>query len=295
MPYGEPLIDYIINGAQRRRLDPAAVLAVASQEGGFYGGSDSIGDHGTSFGPWQLHVGGALPDEVWARGATYAQAWAWSTTGIDYALGIIASVAAGLSGLASITNIVTRFERPLDIPAEIAGAWAVYGTYQQRVASGSGGIGDPGEIPGTLPGSPPPAERPGGDPVGGTPPLTNPAASAQDVSFLGDTAHFFKSYLNATVLPLSLFDILRGNNPWGFATDWLSVVKDFAHAILWLLSPRNILRMVEFIFGAWLIVGALALFAVELAKRDTVGGRAARAVTRKGPIGKARAAIAATK
>jgi hypothetical protein len=47
--------------ARARGLDPAAVLSIASVEGGFNG---AVGDHGTSFGPFQLHKGGALPSGI---------------------------------------------------------------------------------------------------------------------------------------------------------------------------------------------------------------------------------------
>jgi hypothetical protein len=111
-------LQQISAGAQLRNLDPRAVLAVASQEG--LGGG--IGDNGSSFGPWQLHIGGALPKSVAAKGAQYAQAWAWSPPGINYALDQIAKVAGGLTGDAAIQAIVSHFERPLKPGSEIAGA-----------------------------------------------------------------------------------------------------------------------------------------------------------------------------
>jgi hypothetical protein len=117
-------ISYIIQGARRRGLDPNAVLAVAKQEG--LGGG--IGDYGTSFGPWQLHIGGALPHEVGARGAGYAQRWAWSPAGINYALDQMAHVARGQRGRAAVTSIVSRFERPAAPGREIAGALGAYGS-----------------------------------------------------------------------------------------------------------------------------------------------------------------------
>jgi hypothetical protein len=40
-------------------VDPRAALAVAMGEGGLRWGA--VGDNGTSYGPFQLHVGGALP------------------------------------------------------------------------------------------------------------------------------------------------------------------------------------------------------------------------------------------
>lgn len=114
------VIDYVRQVAPAKGLDPSAVLAVASQEG--LGGG--IGDSGTSFGPWQLHQGGALPDSVGNLGSDAAQAWAWSQDGINYALDQMVSVAKGLTGTQAVTAIVTRFERPANPQAEIQGALA---------------------------------------------------------------------------------------------------------------------------------------------------------------------------
>jgi hypothetical protein len=108
--------------SQHPGLDPQAVLAVAKQEG--LGGG--IGDNGTSFGPFQLHYGGAYPS--WApQGQQASQQWAWSPEGIKYALNQIAPVARGLKGQQAISNIVTRFERPADPSSEIAKAVGAYG------------------------------------------------------------------------------------------------------------------------------------------------------------------------
>jgi len=111
----------------RAKLDPNAVLAVARQEG--LGGG--IGDQGTSFGPWQLHIGGAFPSGVTGD----KQAWAWSPAGIDYALRHIATVAGGQTGAQAVSSIVSRFERPANIPREIAGALGALGL---PVSSASG-------------------------------------------------------------------------------------------------------------------------------------------------------------
>ena len=103
-------------------LDPRAVLAVASQEG--LGGG--VGDNGTSFGPWQLHQGGAYPSFA-PQDAAGAQAWAWSPQGINYALGRINQVAGGLKGQQAVQSIVQNFERPANPSGEIAGAEQAYG------------------------------------------------------------------------------------------------------------------------------------------------------------------------
>ena len=105
------IVNQILQGARARGLDPNAVLAVARVEG--LGGG--VGDQGTSFGPFQLHAGGALP-----RGISNPRAWAESQAGINYALDQIARVAGGKRGRAAIAHIVSRFERPSDIPSSIA-------------------------------------------------------------------------------------------------------------------------------------------------------------------------------
>jgi hypothetical protein len=101
--------------APKYGLDTRAVLAVAGVEG--LGGG--VGDSGTSFGPFQLHVGGALP-----KGKS--RAWAESPAGIEYALQKIATVARGLTGQAAIKAIVTRFERPAAPGAEVSKAQSRY-------------------------------------------------------------------------------------------------------------------------------------------------------------------------
>lgn len=115
--------------ARARGLDPKAVLAIASVEGGFNG---SIGDHGTSFGPFQMHEGGALPS-----GIGNPQQWANSRAGISYALDRIAQVAGGLRGQAAVQAISSRFERPANVPAEISKAMSRYGG---AVPAGGGAI-----------------------------------------------------------------------------------------------------------------------------------------------------------
>jgi hypothetical protein len=103
--------------ARRYGVDPRAALAIASVEGGFHG---SVGDQGTSFGPFQLHEGGALPH---GRGAQ----WANSQAGINYAMQHIAGVSRGLRGRQAVSAISSRFERPANVPGEIAKAMSRYG------------------------------------------------------------------------------------------------------------------------------------------------------------------------
>lgn len=122
----------IQQGSRRFNLDPRAVAAVSIMEGG--GRFGAVGDNGTSFGPWQLHVGGALPR---GKGAQFAN----SRQGVMYALRHMAQAgAAGKSGQAAINAIVRNFERPADPGSEVAGAWSHY----RGLAPGGGGPGPSG-------------------------------------------------------------------------------------------------------------------------------------------------------
>ena len=123
--WGSHLVRHIISGSQEEGVEPEAVLAVASVEGGFLG---RVGDQGTSFGPWQLHIGGAMPS---GKGGS----WANGTAGVDYALQRIGDVAQGMRGEQAIRSIVTRFERPADPETEIERATA---RYRAIKASGNG-------------------------------------------------------------------------------------------------------------------------------------------------------------
>jgi hypothetical protein len=118
---GQALKNYLVRWSKKNGLDPKAVLAVVQSEGGFYG---AVGDHGTSFGPFQLHQGGALPKGL--SGAR-ARAWAQSEAGLNYALRQVASVAAGKQGYEAVSSIVNGFEHPADPAAEIQRAMGYYG------------------------------------------------------------------------------------------------------------------------------------------------------------------------
>jgi hypothetical protein len=122
------LISYVHRRAPDFHIDPAAALAVASREG-MNGG---IGDNGTSFGPWQLHIGGALPVSYASFGpnSSRTQEWAWSPAGVDYALKMMANLgAAGKTGADAIHAIVYNFERPFDPASEAAAALAAYDSF----------------------------------------------------------------------------------------------------------------------------------------------------------------------
>jgi cell wall-associated NlpC family hydrolase len=122
-------------------MDPEAVVAIASVEGqrALHGGV-SVGDHGTSFGPFQLHAGGALPK---GKGS----AWAHSPAGIEYAVSHMAPYAKGLHGQKAVAAISSRFERPADVPGEISKAMGFYGH------GGGGGSTPAGALPAAPGGS----------------------------------------------------------------------------------------------------------------------------------------------
>jgi len=122
--------------ALRFGLDPSAVLAVAGGEGGFENRAGDVGDGGTSFGPFQLHEGGALPRRF-AGNPGAADSWAWSDPGVDYALGRMAGAGAnGLRGAAAIDAIVRRFERPKDPDTSVRNALARLGVEGEGLVEG---------------------------------------------------------------------------------------------------------------------------------------------------------------
>jgi len=143
-----PSVEQLIRRyARKHKLDPAAVLSVAQGEGGLKWGA--VGDQGTSFGPFQLHVGGALPK---GRGAS----WANSEAGLDYALRQMAGAgAAGLQGRAAVDAIVRRFERPADPDTSVQRALARLGQH-----SGGAPRSAPAGAPPGSPLEPPAAEEP---------------------------------------------------------------------------------------------------------------------------------------
>lgn len=147
-----PLAQLVLSRIQAKfpNLDPKAVLAVGSMEGL----SGRIGDGGHAFGfSQENNAGGVLTGRF--PGATPAQleAWANSPAGIDDALSRMSSVAGGLKGQAAINAIVSRYERPANIPGEIAGASAAYGG-QPSLASESIGAPSAGALTGaSMPGA----------------------------------------------------------------------------------------------------------------------------------------------
>jgi hypothetical protein len=129
------VINYVHQRAADYGLDPAAVLAVANQEGlntapGSHwqlGGESNI-----SFGPPSWYGNGAGSAILQQHGPN-AAAWSWTPPGIEYWLGQVAQAAKGLTGNQAISAIVNNFERPReDLAAgEIKKAQQAYANFQQ--------------------------------------------------------------------------------------------------------------------------------------------------------------------
>lgn len=120
---------WIYADAPKYGIDPAAANAISL--GVEWPGRGGAGDDGTSFGPFQLHVGGALP-----RGR--GRKWAESRAGVNYALRTMAkSGARGLRGQRAIEVIARNFEKPADVAGEIGKATLFYhGTEKHRRPNG---------------------------------------------------------------------------------------------------------------------------------------------------------------
>ena len=148
MPYSfDPQVrDAIVRIARNHGVDPVAALAVAMGEGGIRFGA--VGDNNTSWGPFQLHRGGALPADKDA-------AWANSIPGIRYAIRTMANAGAkGLEGLDAINAIVRQFERPAAPDASVQNAWKRYQdpAFRQTLMDAVGPLpGQQPQMPGTQP------------------------------------------------------------------------------------------------------------------------------------------------
>ncbi len=119
-------VQVIVRHAHRFGLDPAAVVAYMLEESG--GRWNALGDHGTSFGPFQMHRGGAL--------GSHSGAWAESPAGLIAGMRMMAQGGArGLRGEAAVRAIYVGFGKgtPRAIPKGIA----QYGTASGLVGGAS--------------------------------------------------------------------------------------------------------------------------------------------------------------
>jgi hypothetical protein len=112
--------------APRLGLDPRAVRTVARGEGGLEWGR--TGDGGHAFGPFQMNdAGGVLTGRF---GSSQARsAFANSEAGMVEAMRAMAKAGArGQSGMEAVSTIISKYERPADIPGSIARARKNFGT-----------------------------------------------------------------------------------------------------------------------------------------------------------------------
>lgn len=185
---GGELVNQIISSAQRYGIDPKVALAVAPHEGGltatgygdWSGGKPGVGVP-TSFGPFALHHGGALPQWVWDKGTVFANRWANSAEGIDYAMKLAAPFVKGLTGADAVVAWVggpgRGFERPGAkwVAGEVSRSLETYRQLQ------------PISLPSTQPVAPP--SLPGGPqtltPVPTAPPAAPPSPILQGPLYHG--------------------------------------------------------------------------------------------------------------
>jgi len=232
------VVAYVGANAGRFGLDPAAVLAVANQEGlnTTPGSTWGLANEGGSFnfGPpswnsgWPGNPAAGTPI-VQAHGSE-AASWAWTPAGLDYWLQKVSEAgASGMTSYAAIRQIVTGFERPRAdlVQGEINKALRDYPSFQQQLLAGPGGNpivpvpGTPGGI--TLPPFPVPGQTgPGQLPIPSNPQKPAPAPKG--------TAKF----------SLHLFDLPTGpvnfTLPWDFSGILLFLAAIFAiiiGALLW--------------------------------------------------------------
>jgi len=125
--------------APRLGLDPAAVVAYALTQGGVKWGA--VGDNGSSFGPFQAHIGGAAG----RRSPQQASQWANSPQGLTEMMGMMARAGAtGRKGPDAAAYIVgPSFGRGANPPRDMANARAQYTRALQLVGGAPTGAGSP--------------------------------------------------------------------------------------------------------------------------------------------------------
>lgn len=121
------IIDY---WAPRLGLDDRAVEVVAGGEGGLKWGA--VGDGGYAHGPFQQNAAGGVLTNRWkTQGREAAIRYANSEAGMVEAMRAMANAGArGQSGLAAVSTIISKYERPKDIPGSIEKArnrWKEWG------------------------------------------------------------------------------------------------------------------------------------------------------------------------
>lgn len=147
-PGSPSAIAYLNQLLAQRGVDVKAADAVFGREGA----SGGIGDGGHAFGPGQFNdAGGVWTGRYQGMSPQQKNQVAWSPQGLQELAARVASVSAGQHGGAAIQNIVTRFERPANPGAEIAGAMGAYGLPVQPGSSTQSGGGAAGAVASSLP------------------------------------------------------------------------------------------------------------------------------------------------
>lgn len=126
------IIDY---WAPRLGLDDRAVEVVAGGEGGLKWGT--VGDGGYAHGPFQQNAAGGVLTRRWrTQGREKAIAYANSEAGMVEAMRAMAAAGArGQTGLQAVSTIISKYERPKDIPGSIEKArarWKAWGYNNQN-------------------------------------------------------------------------------------------------------------------------------------------------------------------
>lgn len=123
-PGSRTALNYLNQLLAQKGVDVGAANAVFGQEGA----SGGIGDSGHAFGPGQFNdAGGVWTGRFPGMSPEQKNQQAWSPQGLAELAGRVGSVASGLHGPAAVSNIVSRFERPANIPGEISRALASLG------------------------------------------------------------------------------------------------------------------------------------------------------------------------
>lgn len=217
------VVAYVAQNASRYGLDPAAVLAVADNEGlNTQPGSVWSDPPGMAFGPASWNSAGAGATIVQQQGGVQsASNWTWTAPGLDYWLQSVAnSGAAGLTGMQAVVQIVGGygwgFERPGDPSKDINNAKNVYNKYAAQVAEYQGA--SPGNLIVPSPDTPgnitiPPITIPGQTQPGPLPIPSNPQVGGQgSTGTQATTGAKFSLHLFDT--PFGPFNLTL---PWDFS------------------------------------------------------------------------------
>lgn len=158
-PGSKQALQYLQRLLIAQHVDPRAANAVFSVEGA----SGGIGDGGHAFGPGQFNnAGGVWTGRYAGMSPQQINNIAWSPQGLAELAQRVGKVAGGLKGRQAINAIVTRFERPANIPGEIAKATGRLGlpmAYGGSPVAGGAGVypSGPGSTPQGLTGADPQA------------------------------------------------------------------------------------------------------------------------------------------